>query len=138
MSYLSRVWSRLNSFLRSFDLFITWFWLCKRKCALVSGSEPQLHIGFKISPKLCLNLCSFRWLKFSLKRVSNLMPLFSEILAKLNNAFLNDVGGGNNFMPSLKLIHSCEQRWKNWIIKVNCSWRSLFCNILCCGSGLVD
>ena len=131
--------------MRSFDLFITWFWQRKRKWAVVSGSEPQLHIGFKVSRKLCLNLCSLRWLKFSPKRVSNLMPLsswiakteFSEILTKLSNAFLNDIGEVNDFVSSLKLFHSWEQRGKN-IIKVNCSWGSLFYNILCCGCGLVD
>ena len=90
----------------------------QEKGAVVSGSEPQLHIGFKVSRKLCLNLCSFRWLKFSLKRVSNLMPLlswiakteYSEALMKLSNAFLNNIGEGTDFMSSLKLFRSWEQR----------------------------
>ena len=31
---------------------------------------------------------------------------FSEVLMKLSNAFLNDIGEGNDFMLSLKLFHS--------------------------------
>ena len=80
---------------------------------LVSGSESQLHIESIVSRKLCLNLCSFRRLKVGLKLVSNLMPLlseiakteYSEVLTKLSNAFLNDIGEGNDFMSSLKLFH---------------------------------
>ena len=45
----------------------------KIKWVAFSGSEPQLHIGYIVSGKWGLNLCLFRWLKFSLKRVSNFM-----------------------------------------------------------------
>ena len=38
---------------------------------VVSGSEPQVHIGLTVSRRPCLNLCPLRWLKFILKRVSN-------------------------------------------------------------------
>ena len=98
----------------------------KRKWAVVSGSETQLHVGFIVSRKLCLNLCLFRWLKFSLKRMSNLMSLLSwiskteflEVLTKLSNAFLNNIGKGNDFIPSLKLFHYWEQRGKNVLLKL--------------------
>ena len=48
--------------------------------------------------------------KCSLKRVSNLMLLllwiaeieFLEVFTKLINAFLNDIGEGDDFMSSLK------------------------------------
>ena len=61
-----------------------------------------------MSRKLYLNLGSFRWLKFSPKRVSNLIPFlsriakteFSEVLTKLSNAFFNDIGEDNDFMLS--------------------------------------
>ena len=33
-------------------IYLLWFWQCKRKWAVVSGSEPQLHIGFKVSRKI--------------------------------------------------------------------------------------
>ena len=44
---------------------------------------------------------------------------FSEVLAKLSNAFLNDIGKSNIFifMPSLKLFHPWEQRGKNMLLK---------------------
>ena len=59
-----------------------------------------------------------------LKQVGNLMPLlpwiakteFSEVLTKLSNAFLNDIGEGNDFMSSLKLFHSREQCGKNVLL----------------------
>ena len=63
---------------------------------------------------------------------------FLEVLMKLSNAFLSDIGEVNYFMSSLKLLQSWEQRGKNVLFKVNCSWGSLFYNIFCCGSGLVD
>ena len=64
---------------------------------------------------------------------------FSEVLAKLSNAFLNDIGKSNIFifMPSLKLFHPWEQRGK-YVIKIDCSRGSLSYNILFCKSGLSD
>ena len=35
----------------------------RKKCSLSSTSKLQLHKGFKVSRKPCLNLCSFKWLK---------------------------------------------------------------------------
>ena len=43
---------------------------------------------------------------------------FSEVLKKLSNAFLNDVGEGNDFMSSLKLFHPGEQYGKNVLLKL--------------------
>ena len=43
---------------------------------------------------------------------------FSEILTKLSNAFLNDIGEDNDFMSSLKLFRSSEQRGKNVLLKL--------------------
>ena len=43
---------------------------------------------------------------------------FSEVLTKLSNAFLNDIGEGNDFMSSLKLFHSWEQSGKNELLKL--------------------
>ena len=44
---------------------------------------------------------------------------FSEVLMKLSNAFLNDIGEGNDFMSSLKLFHSWEQCGKNVLLKLS-------------------
>ena len=51
----------------------------KRKWSVVSVSTPHLHIGSTVSLKSCLNLCSLKWLKFNLTRVSLLRPLVSCI-----------------------------------------------------------
>ena len=45
---------------------------------------------------------------------------FSEVFTKLSNAFLNDIGKGNDFVSSLKLFHSQELCQKN-VIKVSYS-----------------
>ena len=47
----------------------------RRKWPDVSVSLPQLQIGLSESWKLCLNLCSRRWLKPNLNLVNNLTPL---------------------------------------------------------------
>ena len=46
----------------------------RRKWTVVSVSRPHLHIGSTVSLKPWLNLCSFEWLKFSLRRVSSFKP----------------------------------------------------------------
>ena len=51
----------------------------KRKWSVLSVSRSHLHIGSTVSLKPCLNLCSFKWLKFNLRRVSSLKPLVSYI-----------------------------------------------------------
>ena len=51
----------------------------KRKWSFVSVSRRHLHIGSTVSLKACLNLCSFKWLKFNLRRFSSLRPLVSCI-----------------------------------------------------------
>ena len=43
---------------------------------------------------------------------------FPEVLTKLSNAFLNDIGEGNDFMSSLKLFYSWEQSGKNELLKL--------------------
>ena len=51
----------------------------KRKWSLVSVSRPHFHIVSTISLKPCLNLCSFKWLKFNFRRVNSLRPFVSCI-----------------------------------------------------------
>ena len=45
-----------------------------RGSSVVSSSARQARIWFNVSLKLCLNLCSFKWLNSSLKRVSSFIP----------------------------------------------------------------
>ena len=51
----------------------------KKKWSVVSVSRPYLYIRSTVSLEPCLNLCSFKWLKFNLRRVSSLRPLVSCI-----------------------------------------------------------
>ena len=46
----------------------------RKKCSLSSISKLQLHKGFKVSRKPCLNLCSFKWLKRRRNLVKYLTP----------------------------------------------------------------
>ena len=46
---------------------------------VASGSRPRVHMGSTASPKLCRNLCSFKCLKFNLRRLNSLIPLVSCI-----------------------------------------------------------
>ena len=69
----------------------------KKKSRVVFVSRPGLHIGLTVSLKPCLNFCLFKWLKFNLRRVTNLRPLMLCIakkelslgLIKLKIIFLN-------------------------------------------------
>ena len=47
---------------------------CRKKCSLSLISKLQLHKGFKVSRKPCLNLCSFNWLKRRRNLVRYLTP----------------------------------------------------------------
>ena len=49
----------------------------RRKCEVDSLSRPQSQIRFKQSWKLCLNLCSLKWLIPTLSLVISLIPLWS-------------------------------------------------------------
>ena len=86
----------------------------KRKCSVVSARRPHLHTGSTVSLKPCLNLCSFKWLKFNLRRVSSLIPLvsciakteFSLCLIKLRIISLNLFTDNMFRISSLSAHHS--------------------------------
>ena len=58
----TRLLSVFTRVLRRVRLSITYVEKRRRKCAVDSISKPQLQNGFKESWKLCLNLCSCKWL----------------------------------------------------------------------------
>ena len=70
-----RLLSMFTRVLRRVRLSIIYVGQWRRKCAVDSISKPQLQNGFKESWKLCLNLCSRKWLKPSRSLVINLIPL---------------------------------------------------------------
>ena len=48
------------------------FWQRRKQCSTSSISREHEHNGFKVSPKLCLNLCSLKWLKSKRNLLNNL------------------------------------------------------------------
>ena len=75
-SQRSRRWLSVFSIvLRRVHLSIIYVGQWRRMCAVYSISELQLQNGFKESWKICLNLCSRKWLKPSSSLVINLIPL---------------------------------------------------------------
>ena len=66
---------KLPKVLRTVLLSLTNWGQWRRKCSVDSTSFPQLHSGFNISWKPCLNLCSLKWLKPSLSLVIRQIPL---------------------------------------------------------------
>ena len=74
----------------------------RRKCEVDSISKPQLHIGFKQSWKLCLNLCSHKWLITTRSRVIRLIPLWLlQLKALVGEGLINF---RILFLKSIKLI----------------------------------
>ena len=67
--------SRLRMVLRRVLLSLIKKGQWRKKWVADSISWPQLHKGFIVSWKLCLNLCSLKWLRPSLSLVISLIPL---------------------------------------------------------------
>ena len=70
-----RLLSVFTRVLRRVRLSILYVGQWRRKCTVDSISKPQLQKGFKETWKLCLNLCSRKWLTPSRSLVINLIPL---------------------------------------------------------------
>ena len=70
--------------------FASWYsgqW--RKKLFMDSMSPPQIQIGFIVSLKPCLNLCSLRWLKPRPNQVNSFIPYglqISQILLCLINS----------------------------------------------------
>ena len=69
-----RLLSMFSIVLRRVRLSIIYMGQWRRKCAADSISKLQLQNGFRGSWKLCLDLCSRKWLKPSHSLVINLIP----------------------------------------------------------------
>ena len=97
----------------------------RRKCFVVSVPLPQLHIGSTESWKLCLNLCSFRWLNPILNLVRYLIPrglwilkiLFGKGLIKSRICFLKTWNESAFFTKQSNLFHSVIAEGKKEFLK---------------------
>ena len=104
-----RIWVNIESlvFVKELSIsFINWAQegaslisrqgVVKSICVFVSTSRPHEQNGFKVSWKLCLNLCSRKWLKPRCSLVRYLVPfqlwqlntLFGDGLINFNKFFL--------------------------------------------------
>ena len=72
------------------NLSLTKWGQCRRKCSDHSTSKPQLHNGYILFWKLCLNICSLKWHKPSPSLVINLCPLeLWQLLAEFGDGCMN-------------------------------------------------
>ena len=74
---------------RSSVLIVEYSLQQKRKWIVVSVFRPHLHIGSTASLKPCLNLCSFKWLKFNLRLVIS-VETFGAMYCKIGVLFGSD------------------------------------------------
>ena len=95
----------------------------RKNCSLSSTSKLQLHKGFKVSRKPCLNLCSFRWLKRRRNLVRYLTPsgtLNIHLLLGLikERSLLLKIAMGSEFcISSARCDHSDRELGKKEYLK---------------------
>ena len=90
----------------------------ERECSVVSTSLPDIHIAFIVSPKPCLNLCSFRRLNCYLRWIRSLTPGGSyieniEFFLHLINV-LKILTGLGFLISTVRLFHSFMQYGKKY------------------------
>ena len=106
--------SSLQSSFMRFVLGVMEFWQRRKKWEVDSISRLQEHSGLIVSWKLCLNLCSLRWLKPIRSLVSSFIPymsatvntLFGIVLMNLSKDFLNILYDSELRIFKLNLFHS--------------------------------
>ena len=80
----------------------------KKKCVFVSTSRPHEQNGFRVSWKLCLNLCWRKWLRRSLVRY-----LISLQLWQLNTLFRDGLINFNKFFLKTLRLAVLRRWWSN-------------------------
>ena len=94
---------------------------------VVSAFPSKLQMLFKVSWKLCLSLCSEKWLKHSLNLVINLIQLrlwqlkidFSDALINFKILFLKAAYYSEFHMLKSKLLYSITVDHKKEFLKKN-------------------
>ena len=97
----------------------------RRKCEVDSISKSQLQIGFKQSQKLCLNLCSHKWLRPTSSLVISLIllwlsqskTLFGEVLINLRILFMKTTKLFEFWRVGSRLFHSMIVEGKKAFLK---------------------
>ena len=99
-------------------------WQRKRKRSVVSTSTRHGQIGFTMSLKSCLNLCSFKWVNCSLKRDNTFTPRGSWTLYQEFSCFTLKIDFFNLYIDfafltsGLSLFYSSIQYGKNVFLKL--------------------
>ena len=110
----------------------------KKKCMFVSISRPQEQNAFKVSWKLCLNLCSRKWLRLRRSLVRYLIPLqlwqlktlFRDGLINFNKFFLKTLRLAALRRLGSNLFHSITVDGKIKILEkfmFSIKWRNFIC-----------
>ena len=118
----------LFSLLKRVCLWVLKFGQWRKKSTIDSISFPQLHKGFTEYGKLCLNLCSFKWLKPILRRDRGFSPnglfmlkTFLEFdLIKFNKCFLKMSKEAELRISRSRLFHSFITDGKKEFLKKLC------------------
>ena len=128
--------------LRRVRISIIYMGQWRRKCAVDSISKLQLQNGFKESWKLCLNLCSRKWLKPSRSLVINLIPLglwqLKRLLADGHHVLqlrvharwnLAELNFFKSWMPTndnewQRIVQRLLKKWQ-WVTKIHNEWQQM-------------
>ena len=105
--------------------------ICKQgavNCIFVSTSRPHKQNGFRVSWKLCLNLCSRKWLRPRRSLVRYLIPLqlwqletlFGDGLINFNKFFLKTLRSAALRRLVSNLLHSVTVDGKKELLKDLC------------------
>ena len=132
-----RSWRLLSMFfmvLRRVCLSVIYMGQWRRKCAVDSTSKPQLQDRFKESWKLCLNLCSRKWLKPSRSLVINLIPLGLWQLKRLLADGL--INFRILFLKILKLLEIL-MLWSSLFHSIIVDWKKKFLKKVCLSSNII-
>ena len=124
-------------------IWVIKFWQRRKKWEVDSISRLQEHSGLIVSWKLCLNLCSLRWLKPTRSLVSSFIPymsatlntLFGIVLINLSKDFLNTLYDSELRISKLNFFHSLIGQGKNELGKYS-DLQNIWFNIITISSSI--
>ena len=100
----------------------------KKENVFVSTSRPHKQNGFKVSWKLCLNLCSRKWLRPRCSLVRHLIP---SQLWQLNSLFGDGLINFNKFFLKVLRLVTLRRLGSNLFHAMTVDGKKEFLNNLC-------
>ena len=109
----------------------------RKKCVFDSTSRPQEQNGFRVSWKLCQNLCSRKWLRARRSLVSYLISLqlwqlntlFGDDLINFNKLFLKTLRIAALGRLGSNLFHSITVDEKKFLKKLCLVWNGVILSV---------